>query len=286
MSQAVPVRSSRTQDVYEHLRAELLNGHSEPAARLRINALCRSLGVSLSAVREALSRLTSEGLVIAEPQRGFRVAPVSASELVDLTQVRTPIECQCLERAIALGGLDWEAPLVAAFHRLSRAPERDPANPERMSDAWSAAHAAFHAALVSACDSPWLLKLREVLYVQSERYRRLSIPLAGIARDFNREHQQILDAALARDVRLARTLLTQHLQLTTDSLLVQPLLAAPEARPARPRRLPAASGTIRQVPESPAAGTGDERTVSARSSGRIRAVQKRKAGRELPRLEG
>ncbi len=282
MPQTVPVSSSRTQDVYEQLRAELLSGRSEPAARLKINDLCRSLGVSLSAVREALSRLTSEGLVIAEPQRGFRVAPVSATELTDLTQVRTHIECLCLDRAIAVGDVDWEAILVAAFHRLSRAPERDPVNPDRMNSTWSTAHAAFHAALVSACDSPWLLKLREMLYAQSERYRRLSISFVGIPRDLNHEHQELMEAALARDVELARTLMAQHLHLTTKSLLTQPRLAAPEPGAAR-RGFPAMVAKAHQVRPGPTAESGDH-GVSVRS--RRPAVRKRKTGRGAPQPKG
>jgi len=133
-------------------------------------------------VREALSRLTSEGLVVAEPQRGFRVAPISAAELRDLTGVRAHIEGLCLDRAIAVGDVGWGAQLVAAFHCLSRTPERESDDRERMSEAWSVAHAAYHKTLVSACDSPWLLRLRETLYAQSERYRRLSVSSADCAR--------------------------------------------------------------------------------------------------------
>ena len=284
MPPTVPANPTRTQDVYEHLRAELLNGRSEPATRLKINELCRSLGVSLSAVREALSRLTSEGLVIAEPQRGFRVAPVSATELTDLMQVRTHIECLCLERAIALGDLEWEAMLLAAYHRLSRAPERDPANPDRMSDARSVAHAAFHAALVSACDSQWLLKLREMLYAQSERYRRLSISLSGIPRDLNREHQEIMDAALARDAKLARARMAQHLQLTTESLLAQPRLAPPDASLPRSRRFASAADKAPPIQPSPATDTG-ARVVPARSTGRAPAARKQKTTPGMPQLK-
>ena len=216
--------SSVTQDVYEHLRADLLACRLQPGARLKINDLCGMLSVSLSAVREALSRLTSEGLVVAEPQRGFRVAPISAEELRDLTEVRAQIESLCLERTIALGDVGWESNLVAAFHRLSRTPERQPGDPQRMNEAWSAAHAAYHAALVSAGDSPWLLRLRAMLYAQTERYRRLSVPVAEVARDLNREHQEIMQAALARDAARAKELMTQHLELTTYVLLKQPWL--------------------------------------------------------------
>lgn len=70
----------------------------------------------------------------------------------------------------------------------------------RVSDGWAAAHGAFHLALVSACDSPWLLRLRALLYAQSERYRRLSVPAALRAHNLDAEHRGLTDAALAHDV--------------------------------------------------------------------------------------
>ncbi len=225
--------SSLTQDAYQRLRADLLACRLQPGMRLKINDLCRTLSVSLSAVREALSRLTSEGLVVAEPQRGFRVAPISAAELRDLTGVRTHIERLCLERAAAVGDLAWEAALVAAFHLMSRTPERESGDLQRMDEAWSAAHAAFHEALVAACDSPWLLRLRAILYAQSERYRRLSVPLAKATRDLNREHQDIMEAVLARDASRAGILMTQHLERTTCVLLEQSWLMDVPADPPR-----------------------------------------------------
>ena len=233
MPRVAPISSSLTQDAYERLRADLLACRLRPGARLIISELCQTLSVSLSAVREALSRLTSEGLVIAEPQRGFRVAPISAEELRDLTGVRAHIEGLCLERAIAVGDVGWESQLVAAFHRLSRTPEREPKDPARMNEAWSASHASFHEALVSGCDSPWLLRLRRTLYAQSERYRRLSVPLAEIERDLNREHQDIMDATLGRDAGRAKTLMTQHVELTTRVLLKQSWAADGPSIPAR-----------------------------------------------------
>ena len=129
-----------TQGAYERLRADLLSCRIPPGARLKIQDLCQRLSVSLGAIREALSRLTSDGLVIAEPQRGFRAAPISPEDLQDLTKVRIEIDSLCLRQAIARGNVDWEARLVAAFHRLSRTPERAPDDPARASDDWAAAH--------------------------------------------------------------------------------------------------------------------------------------------------
>ena len=208
-----------TQGAYEDLRADLLSCRILPGSRLKIQELCTRLSVSLGAIREALSRLTSEGLVVAEPQRGFRAAPISPEDLSDLTRVRIEIEALCLRRAIALGDVDWEARLVAAFHRLSRTPERAPSDPVRSNDEWAAAHAAFHLALVEGCGSPWLLRLHSQLYDQSERYRRLSVSLARQTRRIGDEHQAIMDAALGRDAEKAVALVTAHMTETTNILL-------------------------------------------------------------------
>jgi DNA-binding GntR family transcriptional regulator len=211
--------SSLTQLAHDRLRADLLACRLKPGERLVINQLCERLNVSLGAVREALSRLTSEGLVIAEPQRGFRAAPISAEDLKDLTAVRLEIEMLCLKDSIANGDVRWEAGLVAAQHLLARTPEKVSGDPRLLSEAYAAAHRSFHEALVAGCKSPWLLKIRALLYDQSERYRRLSIPLAERERDVNSEHKAIADAALARDVPRAASLLTAHLERTSQILL-------------------------------------------------------------------
>lgn len=208
-----------TQGAYEQLRADLLSCRILPGSKLKIQELCTRLSVSLGAIREALSRLTSEGLVVAEPQRGFRASPISQEDLQDLTKVRIEIESLCLRRAIELGDVDWESRLVAAFHRLSRTPERAADEPQRVSDDWAEAHAAFHQALVDGCQSPWLLRLHGQLYDQSERYRRLSVTLATKTRKIGNEHQAILDAVLKRDADKAVALMSEHLGATTRILL-------------------------------------------------------------------
>ena len=210
---------SMTQGAYENLRADLLACRIVPGERLITRDLCDRFSVSLGAVREALSRLTSEGLIISEPQRGFRAAPISAGDLEDLTLARVELETLCLRRAIAYGDLAWETGLVAAAHHLSRTPARAPEDPARSNEAWTEAHAAFHSALVAGCGSRWLLHLQSALYMQSERYRRLSVPFETGKRDVQQEHRGILEAALARDADKAARLLTEHLEETTRILL-------------------------------------------------------------------
>jgi DNA-binding GntR family transcriptional regulator len=208
-----------TQGAYEGLRADLLACRIFPGKKLKIQELCDRFSVSLGAIREALSRLTSEGLVVAEPQRGFRAAPISAADLIDLTMARIEIDSLCLRRAVSCGGVDWEARLVAAAHRLARTPERAPDDPARSNEDWAEAHAAFHFALVEGCASPWLLHLHSLLYAQSERYRRLSVPFAAKRRNVDKEHRAIVNAALARDAEAAVRLLAAHLEKTTQILL-------------------------------------------------------------------
>ena len=209
-----------TQYAYERLRDDVLSCQVRPGDKLKIHELAARLGVSQGAVREALSRLTSDGLVVAEPQKGFRASPVSAAELRDLTRVRVEIESLCLRRAIELGNLSWESELLAAYHALSKTPEKSTGGDAvRMTESWADLHRLFHEKLIAACDSPHLLRIRAQLFSQAERYRRMSVPLQSVKRDTNAEHQAILQAAIERNTRLATALLATHFETTTEILL-------------------------------------------------------------------
>jgi DNA-binding GntR family transcriptional regulator len=210
---------SLTAKVFEALRADILACRFAPGQRLKIGELCARFEVSLGAIREALSRLAAEGLVVAEAQKGFRVAPVSNADLADLTTTRVEIEGLALRRAILFGDVAWEAGIAAAFDRLAALPERAEEDAGRVSDAWSEAHQAFHLALVAGCNSPWLLRLRSILFEQSERYRRLSVRSGRKDRDVLGEHRAIMRAALARDADRAVGLLSEHILLTTRLLI-------------------------------------------------------------------
>jgi DNA-binding GntR family transcriptional regulator len=217
--------STLTQNVYQRLRADLLACRLMPGQKLKIEELCERLSAGSSAVREALSRLAADGFVVVEPQRGFRVTPLSFTELRDLTNVRCEIEGQCIRDAIKHGDIDWETAVIAALHRLSRTPERAPDDPKRYNDDFAVAHTAFHQAVVASCASPWLLRIRAQLFAQHERYRWLSKPLAQIERDLKAEHSGIAEAAIARRAGEAVERMNAHLQLTADIILNSPLLS-------------------------------------------------------------
>lgn len=211
---AVPAGGTKSHRAYAEIRAGILACRLLPGTKLNIAALAADLDVSLGAVREALSMLQSEALVVSEPQRGYTVSPVSLKELDDITEARIAIETLCLRASIARGDLGWETGLVASWHRLSRLSETEEGQSQHLSETWARAHAAFHAALVGACDNAWLLRLRAMLYEQSERYRRMSVPLAVEPRDVPAEHKAIFDAVMRRDVAGATAALENHLRRT------------------------------------------------------------------------
>lgn len=204
---------SQTSAAYARLRADILAGRFSPGEKLKIVDLGAVLSVSSSAVREALSRLVADQLVVSRDQKGFVVAPLSIEDLEDLTDVRCEIEAIALRRSIARGKDDWEGALLAAAHRLRRTPMKSEQDAS-LTEQWVARHAAFHAALVSACGSRRLLRLHAQLYEQSERYRGLSVYVEG-DRDVESEHEALVDAALERHADLLVDLAVTHFRRTT-----------------------------------------------------------------------
>lgn len=209
---------SRTARSYDELRDAIVEARFAPGEKLRIDHVSRDFNVSSGAVREALSRLTAEGLVTAEPQKGFVVTPISRRDLLDLTGVRVEVESQCLAQSIKNGDLDWEGRVLSAHHKLSTLGEAYKNAGSTEARQWHSLHEDFHDQLASACNNQWWLRLRRQLYIQSERYRRLSGP-AETDRDILGEHSLIADAALARDSASAVTYLRNHLNRTTEILL-------------------------------------------------------------------
>lgn len=224
----IPPSATLGSSLASKLRADIIKGVLAPGSKLRTKELCERYGTSLIPMREALSRLASSGFVEAEDQRGFKVAKISAADLADITCTRLFIEKEALRRSMAAGDLAWESQLIAAHHRLSRLPMQLFDQPG-IAPEWEDAHTVFHQALLSACDSQWLLNVAGMLRDQTARYRHLSLQAQISAtsgkgkhansRDVAAEHQALLDAALKRDTELATKLLEQHFQATSDLVL-------------------------------------------------------------------
>lgn len=203
-------RSTLTDQIWQQIRNDVLSGRQSPGKRLRLDALKDEYGVGFSTLREALWRLSAEGLVIANSRKGFQVSQIFRDELVDMTRLRILLEQMALEEAIQNGNDEWEARMLSSFHRLSKYKQTD-------GEPWDRWHKTFHNDLVWPCRSPVLQQLRNQLHDHSTRYRH------AVREDPNRddlaEHRALLDACLERDATKAKEMVAHHFQLTADLVL-------------------------------------------------------------------
>ena len=201
--------------VYGQIRNDILLGQLRPGAKLKLNQLKLDYEVSVNTLRETLARLSADGLVEAEGQKGFRVVPVSIADLREITEMRQLIECFALRKSIENGGLDWEGRLVAAHHMLARSEGLMLQNQDdaKLSREWQMYDREFHVALISACNSHWILRVHKVIHDQFRRYQMLALKTVRFrGEELEREHRAILEFALGRDAEAAIDLLASHIR--------------------------------------------------------------------------
>ena len=208
-----------TEQTYNTLRDDIIEGRLAPGSKLRIEHLRTQYSVGAGTVREALTRLVSDALVRAEGQRGFRVAAIAMADLQDLTALRVQIETEALRQSIRQGGAAWRRELCASYEAIS-ALEQPIAPAHRRQ--WEALNVRFHEALLAGHGSGWTSKVLRVLSRHSERYRCYAIGLPGMARDVHAEHTEIFELALAGREARAALALEAHI-CATPHLLLQAL---------------------------------------------------------------
>jgi DNA-binding GntR family transcriptional regulator len=210
---------SVSEKAYRRIRNDIIFGTLAPAEKLRLDRLREDYGTSVSTLRELLSRLASEGLVVAEGQRGFEVAPVSAKNLRETAALRLLLEGHALQQSFEAGDLDWEGRVVAAYHKLSLIEKRLLAGDQTNAETWKRYDWEFHQALISACGSDALLEAHAPVYDKYLRYQMTSGVFRGeIAAQ---EHRKLLDSALSRDAQTAREVLVIHIEASVDFTLAK-----------------------------------------------------------------
>lgn len=218
--------TSLVEGVYAAVRVELLTGQLEPGSKLRLSDFCTRFGVSLSVIREAMTRLAEQGLVQSSPQRGFWVTPLTADDLLDLTRTRVLIETLALRESISHGDLRWESAVVARHHTLQRTPMTTAAG--HVTQSWADAHREFHHALLAGCRSTRLIAISTGLRDCSELYLHWSRELGhDTDRDVVSEHREIAELTAARDADAACAALERHIERTTAALLAYAAVASP-----------------------------------------------------------
>jgi DNA-binding GntR family transcriptional regulator len=202
---------------YRRMRADIIFGRLAPGEKLRLDRVSQTYGASVSTMRELLNRLGSEGLIVAEGQRGFEVAPVSPDDFREVAAMRQLLECHAIEQSFAAGDLDWEGRVVAAHHKLAVTERRMIAGARADPEVWKRCDWEFHHALISACGSRVLLQTHAAIYDKYLRYQMIAVIFRGeIAA---REHQRLLECALARNAATARDVLVVHIQSCVDHAL-------------------------------------------------------------------
>jgi DNA-binding GntR family transcriptional regulator len=219
---------SISEKTYRQIRLDIIFGKLLPGEKLKLDRLREDYRTSVGTLRELLNRLATEGLVVAEGQRGFEVAPVSADNLREIAALRLLLESHALTQSFQAGDMDWEGRVVSAYHKLSAIEKRlvsgDRADPE----IWKRYDWEFHHALISACGSNALLEIHAPIYDKYLRYQMI----AGIFRGeiAAREHKTLLECALSRDSRAARDVLVVHIEACVDFTLSNGKLASLEGR--------------------------------------------------------
>jgi DNA-binding GntR family transcriptional regulator len=216
-----PAKDTMAVAVRNRMRSDILGARLKPGQRLMFAELSERYGVSVGVTREALTWLSSQGLVKAVAHQGYMVTPLSLPELNELTDARLLVEPEVLKLSIANGDTDWEGQIVAAHHVLSRTPssaEGSDPNDDDAQDAWSEAHAAFHEALFAACHNTRLMEIVQKFAEEAMLYRRWSVSLGHVNPDSVKEHRALLDHSLARDGEGAAEVLRTHIQHTRENL--------------------------------------------------------------------
>ena len=211
--------STQASTVYDRLREDLLSGRLEPGRKLQMRFLTEMYQTGQTPLREALNRLTADGLVECREQRGFYVADISRSELAELTKTRCWVESLALRESMVASTPQWEEMLLLAQHRLGRTPRS--LNAEHFEDnpEWEKLHRIYHRTLIGNCGSQSLIAFCGQLADQLYRYRRLSIRKAFPSRHVTDEHRAIMNAVLSGDADAAVTLLTAHYNQTAEVIL-------------------------------------------------------------------
>jgi len=205
-------KDSATTLAYNKLRWLILTGEIAPGEKLKISGLREKLETGASPIREALSLLVADQLVVRHEQRGFRAAETSVENFDEILELRCSLEEKAVRKSIANATGEWEERLVLVHHRMTKlAGDR--------SDAFEREHKNFHMALIGNCSSPLLMRFCSQLYDLNIRYRYLAARSNSYkGRGIEDEHRQIMDAALDGQTDVTVDLLVSHYVKTGDYL--------------------------------------------------------------------
>lgn len=200
---------TRTEWADQLLRQAILDGDIAPGEPLVIAALAEQLGLSATPLREALRALATEGLVVLQSHGSARVAEVDIREANEIYELRLLLEPLAVERAVAAGDATYRRQVEAAWRELTVQRVAPPST-----------HAAFHRALLSGCDSGWLLRVASMLADRAGLMITVGLTARPPDYDTAEVHRTLMDLAVAGDAAGAADELRRHLTRTLTAFQV------------------------------------------------------------------
>lgn len=194
---------------FNHIKNDIIQAVLKPNQKLKVAYFQEKYSTAQSAIREALSRLVTCGLVEAVDNKGFRVASISINDINDVYQTFTQIEILALMQAIDKGNQAWHASIVAALYEL----EQIETKTSKIEFAtWSLYNSKFHKALISGCNSPLLLTIRNDIYNRFDRYCNIAFSLAKKDLSINHaEHRELAQAVISGNKEKTEKIITHHI---------------------------------------------------------------------------
>lgn len=211
----IEVIQSVSETLYGQLREGILSGTFPPGQVLRQEELSRRFGASRVPLREAMTRLEVEGLVVLRPRRGYAVLSLERSEIREIFELRAVVEEH-------LGGIAAETrtakDIAGVLQALSRM-ERVAAQSPNHTDKWLDANSEFHARLLASAHRRHAGRFAGMLRDQVEPYIRIEIALTKEVMQAEGEHREMYEALEAGDAPRLRRLCRQHCENTASRLI-------------------------------------------------------------------
>ena len=205
--------------VYDTLREGLIWGRWRSGEQLKPQYLKEELNCTPGVLREALLRLSGEGMVLLVKNAGFRVASYGEETFREAAHLRLLLECEAAELAVKRGDFEWEMAVNTAHHNLAYIEDQmataDDITP--FAQRWSKLDWAFHSAVLSACGSKLLMRRYRSVYDTFRMYAAAQIDNFGfLVPGTIDEHRTIFETAIQRDADGCIEAIKAHLRLYHD----------------------------------------------------------------------
>ena len=206
---------SLTEVLYASLREKVLSGSLPPGTELRQETIARQFGVSRVPVREAMSRLQAEGLIVRRPRRGFVVTSLDVPEIIEIFELRMVLEQHAIDTATRMRS---EADVAAVEELLAKMEELDPATPDYVA-AWLNLNREFHGRLIACARRHRLASITFNLRDTIEPYVRIESYMTADFGEAAAQHRAIFAAFRDRESNRAGALSRDHCLSTMNRLL-------------------------------------------------------------------